>query len=146
MQLPTRVWNTIYFSKRNKLNQLKTQCERTSTYGGQNFKKLVTFEFDQCPLFSAYFQKYSIKPSPILEKEIRHVNAHVSFRKHFKIQIGNVRKRTSKMVHVQNFKTGHRPWPMVEETFITFEPPPRILRSLYSWNRIEKLKNVMLEK
>ena len=109
MQLPTRAWNTIYFSKRNKFNQLKTQCERTSIYGGQNSKKLVTFEFDLCPLFSAYFQKYSIKPSPILEKKNIHVNAHFSFRKHFKIQIEKVWKWTLKMVHVQNFKTGHSP-------------------------------------
>ena len=146
MQLPKRAWKTIYFSKRNKFNQLKTQCERTSIYGGQNSKKLVTFEINLCLLFSAYFQKYSIKLSPILEQENIHVNAHFSFRNYFKIQIGKVWKRTSKMVHVQNFKTGHRPWPLVEETFITFEPPPRILRSLYRWNRIEKLKNTVWEK
>ena len=37
--------------------------------------------------------------------------------------------------------TGHRPWPLVEETFITFKPPPRIFHSLYRWIRIEKTKN-----
>ena len=90
MQLPKRAWKTIYFSKRNKFNQLKTQCERTAINGGQNSKNLVTFEFDQCLLFSTYFQKYSIKPSPILEQENRHVNAHFSFRNYFKIQIRKV--------------------------------------------------------
>ena len=65
------------------------------------FQKLETFEIDLCLLFSAYFHKYSIKISQILAHENRHTNTHFSFRKHFKIRIGKLCKRTSKMVHVQ---------------------------------------------
>ena len=128
--------NKLYNLKRHK----NTKRKAISTWRVK-FQKLVTFENDLCPLFSAYFQNYSKHISQILAQEIRHANSHFSFRKHFKIKFEKMCKRTSKMVHVQIFKTGHRPWPLVEEMFITFEPPTRILRSLYRWNRIEISKN-----
>ena len=61
----------------------------------------MTFEIDLCPLFSAYFHNYSIKISKILARKNRHTNTHFSFRKYFKIRIGKLCNRTSKMVHVQ---------------------------------------------
>ena len=55
--------------------------------------------------------------------------------------MGKVWKWTMKTVKAQFRKTGHRPWPLVEEMLITFDPQPRILRSLYIRNQHEKSKN-----
>ena len=104
-------------------------------------RKLSTFEFEQRLLFNAYFQRYSIKLAQILIQEYRHANEHFSCRKHFKIQIGKMYKQTLKTGHVQNFENRARLWPSVEETLITFKPPPRTLRSLYRWNRIKNMMN-----
>ena len=135
-------WQEVSLDSVNKayITALKAHKRSISTWRTK-IQKLVTFEIDLCLFFNAYLLNDSINVNQILTQDNKHENAHVSLRKYFKIRIGKVRKQTTKTVHASFRNTGHCPWSLVKETFITFKPPPRNLRSLYRWIHIEKSKN-----
>ena len=135
-------WQEVSLNSLNKayITALKAHKRSISTWRTK-IQKLMTFEIDLRLFVNAYLSDNSTKVNDILAQDNRHANAHFSCRKYFKIRNGKVRKQTTKTVHAPFRTTGHCPWPLVEETIITFKPPPRNLRSLYRWIRIEKTKN-----
>ena len=135
-------WQEVSLNSLNKayITALKAHKRSISTWRTK-IQKLMTFKIDLRLFVNAYLSDNSTKVNEILVQDNRHEKKHFSCRKYFKIRIGKVRKQTTKTVHAPFRTTGHCPWPLVEETIITFKPPPRNLRSLYRWIRIEKTKN-----